>query len=168
MRNSTRGSLGLILGPGAAGAAQSHLSTHLRGPQGCSWFPSKGQGPQHTDSTGFHFSCFRIPPGMLCSAPGSTQSCGISTEPGSAHTLPAASCIPQRAARTRTSQEKSPWMWQQRWSHPNQLRPRRAVTLPTHPHPLWAQPSARARAAGEERRAQEMLPKCWQMLPVLH
>lgn len=137
-------------------------------PRAAAGSPQRDRDLSTQTPQGFHFSCFRIPPGMLCSAPGSTQSCEISTEPGSAHTLPAASCIPQRAARTRTSQEKSPWMWQQRWSHPNQLRPRRAVTLPTHPHPLWAQPSARARAAGEERRAQEMLPKCWQMLPVLH
>lgn len=118
----------------------------------------KGQGPQHPDPTGFHTSCFWIPLG--CSA--QLQRAPKAVEPaqsqallraGQLCALPAALCTPQRAAGTRTSQERSPWMrqhmWQQRWSHSDLLRYRRAVTLPTHPHPLWPQPSARPRAAGK-------------------
>lgn len=137
-----------LLGPGAPGGAQSIPPQH-RGSQGCSWLPSKGQTPQGFTPAAFGFplgfsaQCQRVP-----KAVGSAQSQAL-LRAGWLCALPAASCTPQRAAGTRRSPERSPWMWQQRWSHSKLLRPRTALTLPTHQHPLWPQPSARPGAAGK-------------------
>lgn len=56
-------------------------------------------------------SCFWIPPGMLCSAPESIQSCGASTEPGSAQSRTAlnpSSCLthPSKGSRDQDKPRK--------------------------------------------------------------
>lgn len=155
-----------LLGPGAAGGAQSHLSTGV---------PRTAAGDPQRDrelSTQIH----RVSQQLLLDSPWdallsseSTQSCGSSTEPGSAQSRTAlnpSSCLMHPSGGSRDQdQPRSPWMrQQQRWSHSNLLRPSIALTPPTHPIPLGtalSQPQG-CREGRELRKCFPSVGKCCQ------
>lgn len=159
----------ILLGPGAVEGAQSHLST---GVPRTALVTLKGTGtsapPLHRDSAQLLLDS----PGMLCSAPDSTQSCGVSTGPGSAQSrvaLHPSSCPMhpsegQDKPRRGTLDEGAHMA-----AETGPLKPAETQNScnTSNTSPLATDLSQTQGREGREGSTWEMLPKCWQVLPVL-
>lgn len=158
----------ILLGPGAVGGAQFHLST---GVPRTALVILKGTGTSAPPLHRVSAQLLLDSPGMLCSAPDSTQSCGVSTEPGSAQSrvaLHPSSCLMhpsegQDKPRKGTLDEGAHVA-----AETGPLKPAKTQNSCTsNTSPLATDLSQTQGKEGKEGSTQEMLPKCWQMLPVL-